>query len=153
MNPVVRALSIYLFLLLVFRIIGKRSLSESTTFDFVLLLVIGEVTQQALVGADYSLTAAFVLIISLVTIDLLFGLLKDRFPFFGKIAESVPLIIVDHGKPLRIRMHKLKVSEEDVLEAGRLHVGIERMEEIKYAVLEKDGSISIVPAKNTGKEK
>lgn len=147
MNPVVRGAAVYLFLLLVFRIMGKRSLSESTTFDFVLLLIISEVTQQALVGQDYSLTGAFILIITLISLDLIFSLVKEKFPLFGKIAEGAPLIVVDQGKPLTKRMKKCKVSEEDILEAARSRFGLEKMEQIRYAILEKDGSISIVPEK------
>lgn len=145
MSLVFRAVAIYLFLLLIFRIIGKKSMSESTTFDFILLLIIGEVTEQALVGEDHSLTAALVLIVTLISIDLVFGFFKDKFPLFGKAAEGIPLIVVDQGKPLSKRMHKLKVSEDDILEAARLSFGLEQMSEIKYAILEKDGSISIVP--------
>jgi uncharacterized membrane protein YcaP (DUF421 family) len=145
MNPVLRGLAIYLFLLLVFRIMGKRSLAESTTFDFILLLIISEVTQQALVGEDYSLTGAFILIVTLISIDLVFSFLKDRFPMFGKITESVPLIIVDQGKPLKKRMEKCKISNEDVLEAARESFGLEKMDQIKYAIVEKDGTISIIP--------
>jgi uncharacterized membrane protein YcaP (DUF421 family) len=147
MNPVIRGVAIYLFLLVVFRIMGKRSLSESTTFDFVLLLIISEVTQQALVGQDYSLTGAFMLIVTLISVDLVFAIAKDKFPLFGKIAEGAPLIIVDQGKPLTKRMKKCNVSEEDILEAARLTFGLEKMEQIRYAVLEKDGGISIIPEK------
>jgi uncharacterized membrane protein YcaP (DUF421 family) len=127
---------------------GKRSLSEATTFDFVLLLIISEVTQQALVGEDYSLTGAFILICTLISFDLIFTMIKDNFVFFGKIAEGIPLIIVNQGKPLLKRMKKCKVSEEDVLEAGRLLHGLEKMADIRYAILEKDGSISIIPEKH-----
>lgn len=145
MNPVVRGLAIYLFILLWFRIVGKRSLSESTTFDFVLLLIISEVTQQALVGQDYSLTGSFILIVTLITTDLVFSLLKENFPFFGKVTEGLPLIIVNEGKPLLKRMRKSKVSEEDVLEAARMLHGLQKMQDIKYAILEKSGDISIIP--------
>jgi uncharacterized membrane protein YcaP (DUF421 family) len=147
MNPVLRGAVIYLFLLLLFRIMGKRSLSESTTFDFVLLLIISEVTQQALVGQDYSLTGALILIVTLISIDLIFTLTKEKFPFFGKIAEGASLIIVDQGKPLKKRMEKCKVSEEDILESARTSFGLEKMEQIRYAIIEKDGTISIIPEK------
>lgn len=60
MNPVVRGVIMYVFLLLLLRIMGKRSLSEATTFDFILLLILSEVTEQALIGRDYSLTGAFI---------------------------------------------------------------------------------------------
>ena len=145
MNPVVRGVAIYLFILILLRIMGKRSLSESTTFDLVLLLIISEVTQQALVGQDYSLTGAFILIVTLMSTDLIFSLLKENFPFFGKVTEGLPLVIVDGGKPLVKRMKKSKVSEEDVLEAARLNFGLEKMKDIKYAILEKSGDITIVP--------
>ena len=148
MNPVLRGAVIYLVVLLVFRIMGKRSLSESTTFDFVLLLIISEVTQQALVGEDYSLTGAIILIVTLVSLDLIFGVLKDQFKTFAKIAEGTSLIIVDKGKPLKDRMKKCHIDDEDILEAGRVQFGLEKMNQIKYAILEKDGTISIVPMKN-----
>lgn len=152
MSPVLRGLVIYLVLLILFRIMGKRSLAKATTFDFILLLIISEVTQQALVGQDYSLTGGLILIITLMSVDLIFTFLKGRFPMFGKITESVSLIIVDQGKPLKKRMHKCNISNEDVLEAARLSFGLEKMDEIKYAIVEKDGTISIIPARQKLKE-
>ena len=145
MNPALRGIILYLFLLLVFRIMGKRTLNQTTTFDFVLLLIISEVTQQGLVGEDFSITTAVVLICTLMGMDLLFTLAKTFSPFFGSVTEGAPLIIVDHGKPLKRRMDKTKLDEEDVLQAARANFGLEKMDEIKYAVLEKDGSISIIP--------
>ncbi len=146
MNPVLRGLAIYVFLLIIFRITGKRSLSQTTTFEFVLLLIISEVTQGAMVGDDYSLTNAFILILTLIGADVVFSFLKNKFRFFDKITEGSPVIIVEKGKPLEKRMKLSRVDEEDVLEAARNLHGLERMDQIKYAVLEKDGSISIIPA-------
>jgi len=76
MDLVIRGLAVYLFLLLIFRVSGKRSLHNATTFDFVLLLIIAETTQQALVGDDGSVTGAFLLIIVLVGTDVLLSLAK-----------------------------------------------------------------------------
>ena len=145
MNIVARGLIIYLFLLLIFRLMGKRTLNETTTFDLVLLLIISEVTQEALVGEDYSITASAVLICTLMGADLLFTLIKGKWKLFGHITEGVPLVIVENGKPLKKRMDKAKVDEEDVLHAARINMGLEKMDDIKYAVLEKDGGISIIP--------
>lgn len=147
MNPVVRGLAVYLFVFIIFRITGKRSLKETTTFDFVLLLIISETTTDALIGEDYSLIACFVMVSTLVAADILMSFLKSKFKWFEKASDGVPLVIVDKGAPLKKRMEKAKVDEEDVLEAARLTHGLERMEQIKYAVLEKDGSISIIPEK------
>jgi len=149
MNPLFHGVAIYLFILFLFRIMGKRSLAESTTFDLVLLLIISEVTQQALVGRDYSLTGAFILIVTLISTDLIFSILNENFPFFGKVMEGLPLIIVKEGKPLSKRMKKSKVAEDDILEAARMTFGLEKMEDIKYAILEKSGNITIVPFKNS----
>jgi uncharacterized membrane protein YcaP (DUF421 family) len=78
MDTVLRGLSVYIFLLIIFRIGGKRSLGQVTSFDFVLLLIIAETTQQALLGDDYSVTNAFLLIGTLVGVDIGLSLLKQR---------------------------------------------------------------------------
>jgi uncharacterized membrane protein YcaP (DUF421 family) len=145
MNIVLRTFIVYIFLVIIIRLAGKKSLAESSTFDFVLLLIISEVTQQALVGEDFSLTASFIAISTLVGIDMLFVLLKYKWKLFGKIAESTPLLVVNKGVPLWKRMKLTQVEIEDILEAARLAHGIYSIDKIEYAVLEKDGSISIIP--------
>ncbi len=145
MDAVLRACAIYFFLLLIFRLSGKRSIAQITTFDLILLLIISEATQQALLGQDFSLTNAFLVIVTLVGIDIGLSLLKQRSPRFEKILEDEPLIIVEEGRPLLARMKKVRVDEEDVLIAARVLQGLERMDQIKYAVLERNGGISIVP--------
>lgn len=152
MNPVIRGLAIYFFLLIIFRLMGKKSLKETTAFDFVLLLIISEVTQQALVGQDYSLTASLILIITLISSDLLMTFLRQKFQIIDKITDGSPLLIVDHGKPLEKRMKKCNVDSSDIMHAARLIKGITKMEEIKYAVLERDGSISIIPYPDSEKK-
>jgi uncharacterized membrane protein YcaP (DUF421 family) len=145
MNPVIRGVAVYLFVFVVFRLLGKRSLAEITTFDFVLLLIISETTTDALIGEDYSLMACFVMVSTLVGLDYLLSLLKEKSKTFQVVSEGAPLIIVDHGKTLATRMKMTKVDKDDVMEAARILHGLERLEQIKYAVLERDGSISIIP--------
>ena len=145
MDIILRAAAIYIFLLILFRVTGKRSLSQITTFDLILLLILSEVIQQAMVGDDFSLTAAALAILTLVSLDLGFSLLQQRMPRLGPWLENVPLILAENGKVLTRRIDKSRVSESDIMEAAREKQGLERMEQIKYAVLEKFGSISIVP--------
>jgi len=145
MNPVFRGLIIYLFLMLMFRLSGKRTLAQTTPFEFVLLLIISEVTQQALVGEDFSITASLILISTLIGTDLCFSLIKQRFKKLEKITEGVPLIILKDGKVLEKQIKKARVQEGDILEAGRNMHGLERLDQMKYAVLEIDGTISIIP--------
>jgi uncharacterized membrane protein YcaP (DUF421 family) len=148
MDLVIRGIAVYLFLLLVFRVSGKRSLRNATTFDFVLLLIVAETTQQALVGDDGSVTAAFLLIVVLVGTDVLLSIVKRWSPRFDRLIEGQPLVILRNGVPLRRRMHIERVDEQDILTAARESHGLERLEQIKRAVLERNGGISIVPRRD-----
>lgn len=145
MDAVLRATVVYVVLLLLFRISGRRSLSQLTTFDFVLLLIIGEATQQALLGEDFSLTNAVLVIVTLLAIDIALSLAKQRSPSVEKLIDGVPIVLVENGRPLDDRLRKSRVSEEDVLEAARSLQGLERLDQIKFAVLEVSGGITILP--------
>jgi uncharacterized membrane protein YcaP (DUF421 family) len=145
MDTVLRAVAIYLGLLIILRCSGKRSLAQITTFDFVLLLVLGESTQQALIGDDFSITTGLLLIGSLVGIDITFSFLKERSAWFDRWVDGLPLVIVADGRPLHDRMRQSRVDEGDILAAARERQGLERIDQIKYAVLERSGAISIVP--------
>jgi uncharacterized membrane protein YcaP (DUF421 family) len=85
MDSVLRAAAIYLVLLVLFRVAGRRTLSEMTSFDFVLLLVIGEATQQALLGEDFSLINAVLVIITLIMLDVLISWVTQRSRIAGKL--------------------------------------------------------------------
>ncbi|CAG1064965.1 hypothetical protein BAC1_00538 [uncultured bacterium] len=145
MEPVLRGAAMYFFLLIVIRVAGKRTLAEVTTFDLVLLLIIGESTQQALIGNDFSFTNAFILIITLILIDIGLSIIKQRSGRLDKWIEGTPVIIMKDGAPLTETLRKARIDETDILEAARKLQGLERLEQIKYAILEKDGGITIVP--------
>lgn len=145
MDAVFRSLSVYIFLLIIFRISGKRNISQITTFDFVLLLILGEATQQALLGNDFSVTNALIIILTLIGADILFSFIKQKSSKVEKFIDGVPLIIVEDGNPLKERMERSRVDENDVLESARKKHGITMMAQIKYAILERDGDISIIP--------
>lgn len=148
MDTVLRGLAIYVFLLLVFRVAGKRTLAQVTTFDFVLLIIIAEATQQGLLGEDFSVTNALLLIVTLVTADILLALWKQRSKRVDRIMEGTPLVIVEEGRPLEDRMAMVQLDESDILAAARQLRGLERMDQIKYAVLERSGGISIIPRRD-----
>ena len=147
MEPVLRTVAMYLALVVLFRMTGKRALSQVTTFDFILLLIIGEATQQALLGQDYSLTTALLVILTLIGMDIGLSLVKQRSRPITRLLEGVPLVVVDEGRLLRERLNKARIDEEDILTAARKDHGLERLEDVKYAVLERNGGISIVPRK------
>lgn len=145
MDAILRAVVVYVFLLILFHVSGKRSLSQITTFDFVLLLIIAETTQQALLGEDFSVTNCFLLVIALITTEILIAKLKNASPLADRLIDGLPLVLLENGKPLQERLNKAKLDESDLLAAARETQGLERLDQIKYAVLERSGGISIIP--------
>ncbi|MCO8312978.1 DUF421 domain-containing protein [Pseudomonas mandelii] len=144
MDSVLRATVMYLALLVLFKIAGRRSLAELTTFDFVLLMIIGEATQQALLGNDFSLTNSILVIITLIAIDVGLSLLKQRSQWVQRLIDGGPTIIVENGKILHKRLRHARLVEADVMEAARSSQGIETLEQIKFAIIERNGKISII---------
>ena len=149
MESILRGLLTYVFLLIIFRISGKRTLSQTTNFDLVLLLIISETIQHAMVDEDHSMTNGFLLIMTLVGTSILLSVLKQRIPALERWLDGCPLILVENGKLLRDRMDKCRVDEGDILTAARQRQGLERLDQIKFAVLERDGEITIVPRETT----
>jgi uncharacterized membrane protein YcaP (DUF421 family) len=145
MESVIRPALVYLFVLALLRLTGKRTLAQITTFDFVLLLIISEATQQALIGEDNSMINCAIVVSTLVGLNILMSLLKQRSAWFDRLLDDIPLVIVADGKPLKDRMYKARVDEDDVLDAARENHGLERMDQIRHAILERDGQISIIP--------
>jgi uncharacterized membrane protein YcaP (DUF421 family) len=145
MESIIRGLIVYAFLLVIFRVAGNRTLAQTTSFDFVLLLIISETTQQAMVDDDHSVTNGFLLIITLVGVSIFMSVLKIRFPRFEKWIDGVPVIVLEHGKLLHDRMKKIRIDEEDILSSARMCHGLERLDQIKYAIVEHSGDITIVP--------
>lgn len=145
METVLRATAVYLFILVVFRISGKRSLSQITTFDFILLLIIGEATQQALLGDDFSVINAWVVIATLISLEILFAWMQRRMPALDRLLESLPIVLVEHGRLLEERARREGVTLSEILAAGRERHGLERLEQFKYAILERHGGISVIP--------
>ena len=145
MQSVFRAAAVYLFLLLVFRIAGNRSIGQITAFDFVLLLIISEAIQQAMITSDYSVTNAFLLVVTLVGLDIMMSLWKQRSKRVARVLDGIPVLVVEDGKLHRDRMHKERVEEDDILAAARELHGLERMDQVKHAIVEASGGITVIP--------
>jgi uncharacterized membrane protein YcaP (DUF421 family) len=111
----------------------------------VLLLIISDATQQGMIGTDNSITNAAVCILTLVSLDLSLGYIKQAWHGFEKVTEGLPLILVEHGEPIKEHLDKSSMDIDDILEAARSTRGLERMDQIKYAVQERNGGISIIP--------
>lgn len=148
MDSVFRGAITYAFIWLVFRITGKRSLAQTTTFDFVLLLIISETTQSALSDQDNSMTNSFLLVITLLGIDVLLSIWKQKSPAVEKWIDGVPLVVMEEGRLLQDRMNKERIDVDDILSSARERHGLQNLGQIRYAILERNGGITIVPVES-----
>ena len=144
MDTVIKTFCVYFILLLLLRLSGRRTLAQMTPFDLIVVLIIGGTTQRALLGQDYSVTNALLVVVTLLVIDIALSLVECHFPRVGKILNGMPMIVVEQGRLLRERMHRARLTEDDVLSAARRH-GLDRLLDIKFAILEASGEISIIP--------
>jgi uncharacterized membrane protein YcaP (DUF421 family) len=145
MDSVIRALATYAFLLLVFRVAGKRSLAEMSSFELVILLIISETTQQAMVDDDHSMTNAAIAILTLVGAGIVMTVLKERFPIFQRAIAGAPLLLIENGEIMHERLKHARIGVDEIMAAARLNHGLERVADIKHALLEAGGGISIIP--------
>ncbi len=145
MDAVARAIAVYLFLLLLFRVSGNRTLSSVTTFDFVLLLIISETTQQALLGEDFSVTGFVIVVVTFIVLNVFLSFAKQRWDKLEHWTEGVPQMLIKNGHLQRQTMQHNRISEEDILHAARELQELERLDQIHHAVLEISGGITIVP--------
>jgi uncharacterized membrane protein YcaP (DUF421 family) len=143
LDTVFRGVAVYFVLLVVTRLSGRRTMAQITPFDFVLLLIIAETTQQALLGDDFSVTNAVVLIITLFAVDILLSYVKQWSPVASTLMDGTPTVLISSGEPDFEALQQARVSLDDVMVSARQH-GLRRLDEVEFAVLESGGDISIV---------
>ncbi len=134
---------IYAGLLIALRIFGKREVGQFTLYDLVFILLVANALQPAITGPDTSLTGGFVLIVALVGMNYIVGKL-DNMPRFHRLFTPAPAVIVKDGKCLLDVMKREGVDQDEVEMSMREH-GVMDMKDVQLAVLEPDGTISIVP--------
>lgn len=135
---------IYVFLVIGLRLLGKRELGQMTIYDLVLIVVLANSVQNAMVGDDTSLVGGLVAAITLLLLNRAFTLLLTRYPGLERRMVGEPLLIAKDGHLLQTRMEKEGLTADVVMAALREH-GIARLEDTKMCVLEVDGTISVVP--------
>lgn len=150
MESVIRALVVYAVLLVIFRIAGKRTLSQASEFELVLLLIISETVQEALVDNDHSMTNALVLIVTLVGTTIALSLAKRRWPRLARWLDGLPILAVHRGSPQHAVLHAERVDETEILAAARASHGVASMDGIEHAVIEQNGEISVIPRPQSG---
>jgi len=146
-EKILRPIFVYVSLLLIFRLISKRDLAQATLFDFLIVLLISNVVQNAMIGDDNSVLGAGAGAIVLVLLAGMLNRLTARNRRARMLLEGNPQLLVSHGKILEKEMQKSNVSHNDLLAAIRKQ-GIARLSDVSFAILELDGTISVIKKDN-----
>ena len=139
---VLRSAVIYVVLLVALRLFGKREVGQFTLYDLVLVLLVANAVQPAMTGPDTSVAGGLVIIATLVVLNFAVGRL-DRFALFRRMLEPEPTLVVRDGRYMAGNMRREGIDREEVESAIREH-GLDSVTEVQMAVLEPDGTISIV---------
>jgi uncharacterized membrane protein YcaP (DUF421 family) len=146
MDIVVRVALIYLFLMAALRLVGKREFGELTPFELITLLLIPEMVSKALTGEDYSFTAAMIGVSTLLALVLVTSIMAYRFPRVGRALEGEPAILARGGELVAGTLNRERIAPEEM--RIELHkYGLEEIAQVKWAMLEVDGSITIIPTR------
>jgi len=147
MNPyleiVIRSVCVYLFMIIALRIFGKKELSQLNTADVILILLISNSVQNAMVGSNSSLLGGIVAAFALFLINLLFKKTMLHSKFIKELLQDKPEILIHNGKIDFKALSKLGISSDELQEVIREH-GVEFYKDVKLAMFEIDGSISII---------
>lgn len=140
---ILRCTIVYILLLLALRLTGKRQFGQFTPFDFAVLLVVSNAVQNAMIGPDTSLVGGLIGAATLLVLNFIVSVLSTRYGFLQREILGVPTILIDDGHLIMENLHREHVNADEVLMAMREH-GIEDISTVRHAVLETDGTISIV---------
>jgi len=151
LNVVVRSLCVYLFMVIAIRVFGKNQLSQLNAGDVVLLLLISNAVQNAMVGPDTSLKGGLIAALVLFVANFILKRLMFSSRSFETFMEEDPVILIRDGMIDQIALNKVKITRDELEEAIREH-GVEKIENVKLSVLEVDGNISVVSEDDKNKQ-
>jgi uncharacterized membrane protein YcaP (DUF421 family) len=140
----VRTALVYLAVFIGLRIAGKRQLGQMTVFDLVVILLIANAVQNAMTGPDFSVQGGILAALVLVILNRVVALLRLRGGLWGRFIEGTPTVLVEDGDLIEPHLRREGLEKPELEMVVREH-GIDSLHDVKLAVLETDGSISIVP--------
>lgn len=143
MYTIVHAVIGYFFLLLVVRVLSRRPGAQMTPFEFVLVFLMGGVIILATVGDDHSVTNAVCAVLTVGMLHRGVSSLKQRYPYLSKLVDGTPLVLLEKDRWQTEVMAKMRLADDDVMAAARVK-GVKSLDQIKYAILERNGAISII---------
>jgi uncharacterized membrane protein YcaP (DUF421 family) len=142
---VLRTTLVYVVVLAGLRLAGKRELGQMTVFDLVVVLLIANAVQNAMTGPDFSVQGGLIAAGVLLVLNRLIAIVRIHNESWGRLLEGMPTVLVQDGQFLEPRLRKEGLERSQIEMAIREH-GIEDLGQVRLAVLETDGSISVVPA-------
>ena len=149
---VLRATAIYALVMVLVRVSGKRAVGQFTPFDLVLLILIGNAVQNGINGGDNSLTGAAIMATTLIALNYGVAFVTSRYRKVEKFVEGEPVVLARDGRVFERVLRRELVSRSDFDEALRMN-GVEDASDVELALLETNGSISIVPREGDGSDR
>jgi uncharacterized membrane protein YcaP (DUF421 family) len=144
METVVRVAFVYVLVWACFRILGKRELTQMSPFELVTLLFIPQLFSRALTRQDYSMTNAVIGATTLFTLVFLTSAVSYRSERFRRVIQACPTVLVHRGSLIEEHLNRERIGPDDIFSA--MHkVGLDRLEQVEWAILEADGRIALVP--------
>ncbi|MDR2222557.1 MAG: DUF421 domain-containing protein [Flavobacteriaceae bacterium] len=144
-----RSVAVYLFMIVAMRVFGKKQLSQLNTFDVILMLLISNSVQNAMVGPNTSLEGGIVAAFVLFTLNYVMKRLIAKNQLVNHLLQQKPEVIIQHGVVDFAKATALGITSEELTEAMHEH-GVEFFKQVKLATLEINGSISIIARDDTG---
>ena len=149
MSIVLSATAVFVLVWLVVRIVGKRELSEMAPFDFVILVVMGDLVAESVIAEDTSVTGAVVAVATFGLLTVVVSWTSWMLPKRRSLFEGVPTLLVRNGEVVDEALRIERLNREDLLTAARLE-GIRSLDDIEWAVLEQDGKFSFFAREQSG---
>src|SRR4051812_25992188 len=146
MDLALRAVVLYVFVLLVMRVVGRRELSSMTVVDLVLLIVMGDAIQQGLTQDDYSVTGAIIVVATFAVLQVFTSYVGYRSKRARTVIEGQPVVLIDNGRLVETNLKRQRVTRDDIAEQMRLQQ-ILSLDDVRWAILEANGRMSFIEKK------
>jgi len=144
MDLVVRAAVVFFFIFFLTRVVGRRQLSDLEPFDFILLVVLGDLVQQGITQSDESVTGTLTVISTIALLSVAVSWVSFRVKRVRLITEGEPIVLVQDGRPIEQNLRRERITIEDIEEQLR-HSQLSSVSQLSWAILENDGKISCIP--------
>ena len=143
MDLVLRAIVVFVLILVITRVVGRRELSSMEPFDLILLVVMGDLIQQGVTQSDYSLTGTLIVISVIAVLTVLTSYVSFRMPRARRVLEGEPIVLVEHGRVIERNLRRERMTHEELAAEARLQQ-VAELDKVRLAVLETSGRVSFI---------